>query len=124
MKDFPVFISGIITQSRLSREQITERMTQTTGDEITVNMLNAWTAESKKQHRFPLEYAAAFCQAVGNTKLLDYLLQEMGLVAISEKEQLLFDILRNEKAIEDLKRRNTRLKRKYNTGQMCLFDEE
>jgi len=119
----PVILSGIISQSRLSREQIAERMSDASGQEVTVAMLNAWTAESKRLHRFPLEFTPAFCRAVGNNKLIEALLKEMSLVAISEKDQLLFEILKNENSIAELKRRNARLKRKFQTGQLPLFEE-
>ena len=55
-----------IKQSRLSREEIAERMSELIGRTISKEMLDAWTAESKRLHRPPAEFLPAFCVATGS----------------------------------------------------------
>jgi hypothetical protein len=62
-------LAGAIKQSRYSREEIARRMTETSGEEVSRAMLDAWTAASKP-HRFPLMLVPAFCSATENQDVL------------------------------------------------------
>ena len=66
-------VTAMMKASPLSREQIAERMSGLTGTRITQVMLNAWTAESRVMHRFPLEYAPALERACGSRALTNLL---------------------------------------------------
>lgn len=61
-----------------SRHMVAARMSELTGAEITKSMLDAWTAESKEQHRFPAEYLPAFCLATNNHKIVDVIVRPLG----------------------------------------------
>jgi hypothetical protein len=52
-----------LTQSRFPRDQVAARLTVLLGRSVTVAILDTWTAPSKDQHRFPLEYLPAWCEA-------------------------------------------------------------
>lgn len=54
----------------LSRGQIAGQMSEYLHRNITLDMLNAWTAESRDDYRFPLEYAPAFCHTTKNYDLI------------------------------------------------------
>jgi hypothetical protein len=69
-----------------SREAIAEEMSHLIGTEITVAMLNTYTAESKRLHRFPAAWIPAFCTATGDSRLLQYLVQRTGYRMITEEE--------------------------------------
>lgn len=71
-------ITGAIRGSRFSREQIAERMTLASGDEVTRAMLDAWTAPSKNGHRFPLQLMPAFCDATESHEILKDALAMLG----------------------------------------------
>jgi len=54
----------------LSRGQIAGTMSEYLQRHISIDMLNAWTAESRDDYRFPLEYLPAFCHATRNYDLV------------------------------------------------------
>jgi len=71
----PGMISAAIKDSGMDRDEIALQMSRLTGDHITEDMLNAWTAKSKTQWRFPLQYLAAFEVATG-THLISHMMAE------------------------------------------------
>jgi hypothetical protein len=84
-----------IKASHLTRWEIAAKMSELTDQEISKYTLDTWTSESKEGHRFPLEYAAAFCRVTGSTTLLERVCQPVGMFALggpdalrSQKQQL------------------------------------
>lgn len=76
----------------LSREEVAEEMSRITGDRITVNHLNNWTADCKKSEwRFPLEYAAALMVVTGDYGILQAALKGTGLRIINQEEAKLLE---------------------------------
>jgi len=63
-------ITQSIKESDFSRIQVANRMSEQLGIEITQAQMDAWTAESKNGHRFPLEYLPAFINATENWILI------------------------------------------------------
>ncbi|MBW2090938.1 MAG: hypothetical protein JRI34_02290 [Deltaproteobacteria bacterium] len=63
-------IAQSIKESDYSRIQIANRMSEQLGVEITQAQLDAWTAESKNSHRFPLEYLPLFVNATESWTLI------------------------------------------------------
>lgn len=66
-----------------SREQIADEMTVMVGEKITLRMLNSYTSAAAEQHRFPQQYARAFCAATGDSRLLRCIAERAGLHIIS-----------------------------------------
>jgi hypothetical protein len=87
-------LSLSIRRSNLSRYQICAIMSELLGQDITVNMLNGWTAESKDEHRFPAEFLPAFCEAVGSYEPMKFLAQKAGLFLLPSAEALRSEIQR------------------------------
>jgi hypothetical protein len=81
-----------IRQCGKSRAQIADEMSQLTATEVTVRRLNAFTAESREDYRFPIELARAFCMATGNYELLFGLVVRSGLHVISDTELELLEL--------------------------------
>lgn len=77
-----------IKGSTLSRWEIAAKMSELTDQEISRFMLDAWTSESKEGHRFPLEYAPAFCRATGSTRALEVVCQPVGMFALGGPDAL------------------------------------
>lgn len=71
-------IKAAIKASPLSRHHIAATMSESLDRDITKAQLDAWTAPAHESHRFPLEYAAAFCYATGDTGLADLLADVCG----------------------------------------------
>jgi hypothetical protein len=72
---------------------------------VSVALLNAWTAPSKTDYRFPLTYLPAFIRATGATWLLDVLAGKCGCVTLTGEEQHLVEIGRLQRRVADDKRR-------------------
>jgi hypothetical protein len=75
-----------------SREAIAERMSHLVGREVTVAMLDTYTADSKRNHRFPAAWIPALCAATGDARLLQYLVQRTGYRMISQEEEQLLEL--------------------------------
>jgi len=74
-----------------SRETLAEEMSRLTGTEVTVRRLNAFTAESREDYRFPAELARAFCAATGSYALLRNQIEMAGFRVVTETE---FELLK------------------------------
>lgn len=77
---------------QLSREEIAEEMTRLVGENITVNHIANWTAESKNGWRMPLEYAAAFYLITGDPGVIRAALAGSGIGILTDKEFALFEL--------------------------------
>ena len=74
-------------QAGNGRERLVDRMNLALGaDLITKRQLDSWTANSKEQHRFPLEYLAAFCWATGSDAPLRVLASALGYDLVDARE--------------------------------------
>ncbi len=71
----PGMLSAAIKDSGMDRDEIALHMSRLTGDQISEDMLNSWTAKSKTQWRFPLQYLPAFEVASG-THLISHMMAE------------------------------------------------
>ena len=79
----------------ISRERVAVRMSELTGSAVTVPMLNAFTAESHRQHRFPFEFAVAFEEATRSHELQRLLARKRGsllLVGADAAEMRLHEV--------------------------------
>ena len=81
-----------IKNCKLSRHQIAGEMSHLLGVEITKTTIDAWTAESKPQHRFPAEYLPAFCRATGCTEPLEVIGEAAGIFALPGPDALRAEI--------------------------------
>ena len=75
-----------IRRSGLSREAIADQMSALTGTEISVRRINAFTAESREDYRFPLELARAFCMVTRDFTLLYRIAELSGLRLITNTD--------------------------------------
>lgn len=102
VSEFNQIISRCISRSNLSRYQITSQMSELLNQEITVNMLNGWTADSHDQHRFPAAFLPAFCQVVKSYEPIQFLAEKMGLFLLPGEEALRSEIQKLEENINEL----------------------
>jgi hypothetical protein len=112
-------LAKAIKNSVLSRPEIAARMNdliygEQAGEEgeVTVHMLNAWTAPSREGWRFPLEYLPAFVEATGAHWLVDVVAERCGCRALLGKEAALADIGAIRAKLEELKRTEQELTRR------------
>lgn len=94
----------------LSRAQVAARMADFLGVEITVAMLDNWTAPSKP-HRFPAEYLPAFVHGTGGQRrAFEVLSRHSGLFALPGPEALRAEIQRLDE--EERRIKNEKAKRR------------
>lgn len=102
-----------IRKSGKSREQIAEDMSRLTGTEVTVRRLNAFTAESREDYRFPSELSRAFCVATGDFSLIRNMVEMTGMRVVSETEYEMLrlgrEYLRQKRANENVAMLEARL---------------
>lgn len=77
-KEIRHLLSAALKQTVKSRHEVCARMSELVGGDISVSMLNAWTAESRSPWRFPLEYAAAFEVACETYCITEFLARKRG----------------------------------------------
>jgi len=87
----------------ISRAQVAARMTDLLGEEITLSMLNNWTATSHP-HEMPLSYLPAFIRATGGQRRTAELLSKhAGLFLLPGPEALRAEIQRIDEQLQKLK---------------------
>ncbi len=95
-------ITEALKRTKSSRYEVAARMSEILGVEITKAQLDAWSAESKENHRFPFIYTGAFCQAAGDYALVRYVAELCGGYFIESKDALYLRLGRIEKSKEEL----------------------
>ena len=90
-------LTQAIKDSPYSRAEIATAMTELVfgeggAGEITIAQINAWTAPTKADWRFPLEYLPAFVQATGGVWLVDWLAQKCGCRALRGEQAVLVEM--------------------------------
>jgi hypothetical protein len=106
-------LSDALKKSPKSRYEIAARMSELTGEQITKETLDAWTAESKKQWRFPFEYAAAFEAAceIDSNPLQELLGRKRGTRILVGKESLYAELGHIAQLRAELNEKEKQLKR-------------
>jgi hypothetical protein len=93
------------------RHGVAAEMSRLTGREISKYMLDAYTAESRGDHNFPLRYAAAFEVATDSYCLTQLLAKARGCEVLVGDEAVLAEFGRLERMEADLKKQKAALKR-------------
>ncbi len=102
-------MSAAIKKSRFDRIDIAGRMTRFLGEEITLSMLNAWTAESRDEHVINFVRAIAFDQATEQNALATLFAAKLGGQILYGNDALLAEIVRIEHDERELKARRQAL---------------
>lgn len=101
-------IKAAIKTALKSREQIADRMTELAGLEVSVSMINNWTAESHP-HKIPAELIAIFCEATGSYEPLLVLNESAGIFTVEPP-----DVIRARlQKLEEQKKELDKEKHKY-----------
>lgn len=110
-------LSDAITASGKTRYAIAARMSELLGREITKAQIDAWTAESKNEWRFPFEYAAAFEVACDCISLQELLARRRGTRILVGEEALLAEMGRIDREELSLKKRKQALRLRIQRGR-------
>lgn len=82
--------SRMIRESGKSRAQVADEMSHLAGEDITVSMLDGFTAPTR-DNRFPAEFVSIFCEATGGDALAE-LVMPTTKVLIDRDEADLLDL--------------------------------
>lgn len=104
-------ISASLKRSPKSRFEIAAQMSELVGQEISKFMLDAYSAESRETHKFPLQYLPAFVMATGDASILALLAEKCGCVALARSDMALLERGRIREEIERLEERERELSR-------------
>lgn len=113
-------LSDDVRASGLSRWEIAGRMGKALGKDVNKCQIDAWTAESKEGHRFPLSYLDAWCWATGSDRLIRHLAGRLGLRLVTDVEAERAEIHAEREELRrkqgELRAREARLKDRKTTG--------
>lgn len=94
--NYRVEIAHVMSQAlkdcQHDRYEVAARMSRLLGSEVSVNMLNAYTAESREAHNITLERAIAFDAATDGYSLLKFHADKRGCRVLVGKEALLAEL--------------------------------
>lgn len=105
-----VVLNDAITASAKKRYEIAAVMSELLGRDITKAQIDAWTANSKTDWRFPFEYAAAFEVACDCISLQELLARKRGTRILVGEEALLAEMGRIDREELSLKKRKAALR--------------
>lgn len=98
----------------LGRDRVVDRMNLCLPEDekITKRQLDAWCAQSKEHHPFPVQYLPAFCWAVGGIIApIEIITRALGLHVLDEQEWLATELGKTLVEKTQLARREQQLKR-------------
>lgn len=101
-KEIRHLLSNALKQTSKTRYEVCARMSELIGQEITISMLNAWTAESREAWRFPFAYATAFEIACETFCLTEFLARQRGCKVYAGDEVRQAEIGRLESQMDEL----------------------
>ncbi|HTV54151.1 MAG TPA: hypothetical protein VMI06_04470 [Terriglobia bacterium] len=105
-------VRGILTDAMRrcakSRAQIADELSVLVGCPVTEGMLNAFTAQSRKGHRWPSAWDRAFCHVTGDLRLIREKVERAGFKVIDREDAEYLEIgkqyLAQKHAAEELSR--------------------
>jgi hypothetical protein len=80
-------VKKAIKEAPKSRDSLADEMTELSGAEITVHMINSWCADSHP-HRLPAEFIPALVSATGNSEPLRIMCEATGLFTVAGPDAL------------------------------------
>jgi len=95
-------IKNAIKNAPKSREVIADLMTELTGERITVQMINNWTADSHP-HEMPGRLYPAFCVATGDIELIRIQAEAAGVYTLPGPDALRAEIQKLDEAEKRIK---------------------
>ena len=102
-------VAEMLKHSTLSRNEIAARMSELTGDDISKNSLDSWTAQSRVEWRFPLEYLPALEVALESHALTQWIGAIRGCKVMVGREALDAEMGKIKKQQMELARREKAL---------------
>lgn len=115
-REIAAVMSQALKDCPYDRIEVAARMSRLLGREVTVAMLNAYTAESRETHNINLERAIAFDAATEGYALLDFYAGKRGCRALVGKDALLAELGRLEQARAEISGKASQLRKLLNNN--------
>ncbi|WP_119301102.1 hypothetical protein [Dongia deserti] len=120
-REWRAALNQAIEECGFGRGNIATEMERLLGNDpdypVSVALLNAWTAASKTDYRFPLIYLPAFVRATGATWLLDRLASKCGRVVVDDEMAQLAQARHEElQAVERRKQLEQKIRKQQRGG--------
>lgn len=109
-REIAAAMSAALKACPADRIEVAARMTRLMGREITLSMLNAYTAESHVDHNISLERAIAFDIATDSQALLSFFAAKSACSILVGEDALLAEMGRIQKTKDELTRRERALR--------------
>lgn len=103
-------LSDALKQCKKDRYHVAADMSRLLGREVSKNMLDAYTAESRDAYNFPLNYVAAFEVATETFTLTQLLAAQRGCKLLVGEDALLAELGKIERTEHELRERKSALK--------------
>ena len=71
-------VTASIRRCKKSRDVIAAELTEKVGNTVTLRALYSYTSAAADQNRFPMQYAAAFCEVTGDYAVLKAVAKSAG----------------------------------------------
>lgn len=104
-------LSRSLKDQALSRYEVAAKMSEMLGDDISKNMLDAYTAESRETHQISVVRLVAMILATKDYDLLAMIAEKVGCRLLVGEEAIGAEIGLIDREIEELKERRGQLKR-------------
>ena len=111
-REIAATMSGALKACPADRIEVAARMTRLMGREVTLSMLNAYTAESHIDHNISLERAIAFDIAIDGHALLNLYAAKLGSCILVGEEALLAELGKVRKTRSELAARERALEQR------------
>lgn len=115
-REIAATMSQALKDCPFDRVEVAARMTRLLGREVSLSMLNAYTAESRDMHNISLERAIAFDAATEGYALLNLYSGKLGCRVMVGKESLLAELGRIDQMKVDLARQEKAIKQFLDRG--------
>ena len=115
-REIAAVMSRALKDCPYDRIEVSARMSRMLGREVSLSMLNAYTAESHESHVPTLERAIAFDLATGRNALADFYVAKLGGGILWGKDKLLADLGRIKQIRDELVTREREI-REYLKGK-------
>lgn len=116
-REIAAVMSQALKECPFDRVEVAARMTRLLGREISLSMLNAYTAESREMHNISLERAIAFDAATESFALLNFYSAKRGCKVMVGKDSLLAELGRIDQMKADLARQEKAIKNYLERGK-------
>lgn len=106
-------ISLVLKECGMSREEVARRMSDVLGEEVSLNMLQAYASEAREEHRISLERAFALSEATRDPRVLQIGAKLTGYVLVPERYLAAIEDAMLDDKIEELTQRRQMSRRKW-----------